>query len=135
MKALREAVARKVSCFVTHRVFPNESWRKFAAVSIENGGMLDIFYICDSIPSSAQALSHWEDRSKYRTIVGIFNGGKKTQRHDDRSREMGHLSTRAFVQVRDLVLQRRLCTCDEQEVCSVGVASYNCEYVPEIFTL
>ena len=32
-KALKEAGAAKVSCFVTHGVFPNESWRRFLSLA------------------------------------------------------------------------------------------------------
>ncbi|CAD7940201.1 unnamed protein product [Amoebophrya sp. A120] len=49
--ALVHAGASKVSCYVTHAVFPSESWRRFLNVD-----KLDTFYVCDTIPSTRDTL-------------------------------------------------------------------------------
>lgn len=51
IKALRNHGAAKISCFVTHGVFPNESYKKFANIDgLEN------FYVCDTIPATTEKL-------------------------------------------------------------------------------
>mmetsp|Transcript_38463 Transcript_38463/g.46409 ORF Transcript_38463/g.46409 Transcript_38463/m.46409 type:complete len:318 (+) Transcript_38463:305-1258(+) len=50
-RALQEAGANKISAFVAHGVFPNESWKRFA-----NGGdrcIFDPFWVTNSIPTVA----------------------------------------------------------------------------------
>ncbi|CAD7964395.1 unnamed protein product [Amoebophrya sp. A25] len=51
MRALADAGAEKVSCYVTHAVFPDDSWRKFLDIP-----HLDTFYVCDTIPTTAATL-------------------------------------------------------------------------------
>lgn len=47
-KALKRSGATRVSCFVTHGVFPNESWRKFM-----NNPSIDKVWMTDSVPHIA----------------------------------------------------------------------------------
>jgi len=47
-KPLKEQGATKVSCFVTHGVFPNSSWKKFV-----DNDVIHKFWITDSIPTTA----------------------------------------------------------------------------------
>lgn len=49
---LMNAGATKVSAFVTHAVFPNETWKKF------NNSIFEKFYITDTIPSTAIAVNN-----------------------------------------------------------------------------
>lgn len=51
-KALKDQGAAKVSCFVTHGVFPKESWRKFV-----DNDLIHKFWITDSIPTTCQAVA------------------------------------------------------------------------------
>merc|ERR1739844_149261 len=44
-----------VSCFVTHSVFPKESWKRFVAKG-KNEGLFQTFYTCDTIPSITDIL-------------------------------------------------------------------------------
>ena len=53
-KTLQEAGALSVNAFVTHAVFPSESWRRFA-----KGGdraCFDTFWVTNSIPSVTKCL-------------------------------------------------------------------------------
>ncbi len=54
-KAVLAAGAVKVSCFVTHAVFPRESWRKF--VDGAHAGIFAHFWVTDSVPHSAEAVA------------------------------------------------------------------------------
>lgn len=49
--ALRSAGAEKVSCYCTHGVFPQESWKRFV-----DNPLIDKFYITDTIPTTAKAV-------------------------------------------------------------------------------
>jgi len=55
-KALKEAGAAKVSCFVTHGVFPNESWRRFLS---QDGAppLFEKVWITDSVPATVAAVT------------------------------------------------------------------------------
>jgi len=63
-KILRNNDAASVSAFVTHAVFPQDSWRKFIAHSdeaeqtAENGPLLDRFWVTDSLPHARQICAH-----------------------------------------------------------------------------
>eukprot|EP00760_Papus_ankaliazontas_P038412 PhM_4_TR9125/c0_g1_i1/m.87083 len=50
--------ARAVSVFVTHGVFPNNSWERFLTSTLESQGKrpFDKFYLTDSIPTTAEAV-------------------------------------------------------------------------------
>uniref|UniRef100_A0A7S4SN25 Phosphoribosyltransferase domain-containing protein n=1 Tax=Alexandrium monilatum TaxID=311494 RepID=A0A7S4SN25_9DINO len=52
---LKQQGASKVSCFVTHGVFPNSSWRKFL-----DGGVFHKVWITDSIPTTAAQVAGQE---------------------------------------------------------------------------
>ena len=52
-KVARENGAKSVSAFVTHAVFPTESWKKFT-----DNSLLDKFYITDSIPHATEIGKH-----------------------------------------------------------------------------
>ena len=54
-KTVLAAGASKVSCFVTHGVFPNGTWEKF--VNGPHKGIFHRFWITDSVPHSAAAVS------------------------------------------------------------------------------
>ena len=43
---------QKVSCFVTHGVFPNESWRKFV-----DNPLFEHFWLTDSVTRTASAVA------------------------------------------------------------------------------
>lgn len=45
-RALRAAGAARVSAFVTHAIFPNDAWRKFAG----GDGTLEHFWVCNTHP-------------------------------------------------------------------------------------
>jgi len=49
-KALQAAGAKKISCYVTHAIFPNESWKKF--VKAKEEGLIDSFFFVDTIPDT-----------------------------------------------------------------------------------
>jgi len=53
--ALAKMGARHVSAYVTHGVFPNQTWRRFKADKGEGAspGAFRHFWICDSCPSAA----------------------------------------------------------------------------------
>lgn len=57
-KALKAAGASKVSVFVTHGVFPQESWRKFEAAGFEK------IFVSDSIPETCEEFG--------RSASGVF---------------------------------------------------------------
>eukprot|EP00811_Abedinium_folium_P003808 NODE_13502_length_1161_cov_10.115087.p1 GENE.NODE_13502_length_1161_cov_10.115087~~NODE_13502_length_1161_cov_10.115087.p1 ORF type:complete len:326 (-),score=80.88 NODE_13502_length_1161_cov_10.115087:76-1053(-) len=59
-KGLNEAGARKVSCFVTHGVFPLQSYEKFLHVP-----NIYRFWITDTIPTSVQAV---EGKSPFEVL-------------------------------------------------------------------
>eukprot|EP00392_Amoebophrya_sp_AT5.2_P006517 g6529.t1 len=49
--------ATKVSCYVTHAVFPGESWRKFLPETLGKiCSCFDTFYVCDTIPTTRDVL-------------------------------------------------------------------------------
>lgn len=50
-QTLKDLDATKVSCFVTHGVFPKESWRKFVG-----NDLIHKFWITDSIPTTCEQL-------------------------------------------------------------------------------
>uniref|UniRef100_A0A7S2QDK4 Phosphoribosyltransferase domain-containing protein n=1 Tax=Zooxanthella nutricula TaxID=1333877 RepID=A0A7S2QDK4_9DINO len=50
-KPLKDLGATKVSCFVTHGVFPKESWRKFVDCDL-----IHKFWITDSIPTTCREI-------------------------------------------------------------------------------
>jgi len=52
-ECVMKAGAVAVSCFVTHAVFPNESWKKFVA----GKGPFETFFITDSIPQVSRLLA------------------------------------------------------------------------------
>lgn len=54
-KAMRAQGAAKVSCFVTHGVFPNQTWKKFIPAEGEER-LIDHFWMTDSIPSTVDAI-------------------------------------------------------------------------------
>lgn len=54
---MKSAKASKVSVFVTHAVFPKNSWRRFDKSS-ENEHVPDSFWITDSLPHAAEIAKH-----------------------------------------------------------------------------
>jgi len=54
-KPLKEQGACKVSCFVTHGVFPNASFKKFVG-----NDLIHKFWITDSIPTTAELVAGQE---------------------------------------------------------------------------
>lgn len=52
-KVLKGTGASSVKTFVTHAVFPNESWKKFT-----NCDLIDKFYVTDSIPNAHEIAKH-----------------------------------------------------------------------------
>lgn len=52
-ECVKKAGAVAVSCFVTHAVFPNQSWKKFVAGT----GPFETFFITDSIPQVSAELA------------------------------------------------------------------------------
>jgi len=54
-RALRKFGATHVSAFVTHAIFPGESWKKFTQPK-ENDPKFDIFYLTNSCPTMANQL-------------------------------------------------------------------------------
>ncbi len=52
-ECMKKAGAVAVSCFATHAVFPNESWKKF----VGGKGPFDTFFITDSIPQVSRLLA------------------------------------------------------------------------------
>eukprot|EP00794_Sanderia_malayensis_P012141 gene12141-13394_t len=52
--ALNKAGAAKVSAYVTHAVFPNESWKSFQTCQVP----FEKFYITDSLPNAAVIAKH-----------------------------------------------------------------------------
>lgn len=56
-QACMEKGAVKISCFVTHAVFPNESWKRF---TVDSGPEVafDKFWITDSLPHSREIGDH-----------------------------------------------------------------------------
>jgi phosphoribosylpyrophosphate synthetase len=55
-ECVKKAGATAVSCFVTHAVFPNESWKKFVA----GKGPFETFFITDSVPQVSAKLASQE---------------------------------------------------------------------------
>jgi phosphoribosylpyrophosphate synthetase len=53
-KVLKEAGAKSVNAFVTHAVFPNESWRRFNVGGDRN--CFDKFWVTNSIPTVTESL-------------------------------------------------------------------------------
>lgn len=47
--ALKAAGATEISCYCTHAIFPNESWRKF--VKAHEEGIISNFWITDTLPT------------------------------------------------------------------------------------
>jgi len=58
-KALKAAGATTASCFVTHGVFPNQSWKRFVGTA-EKPTPFHKVWITDSIPTSAAAVEGQE---------------------------------------------------------------------------
>ncbi|XP_067935670.1 uncharacterized protein [Watersipora subatra] len=56
-KACLSKGAKQISCFVTHAVFPNNSWSKFTHES-QHQVRFEEFWITDSIPHSAEIVKH-----------------------------------------------------------------------------
>lgn len=56
IKVLSAGKATKISAYVTHPVFPKQSWRRFLPES--NEVMLDKFWITDSIPHARDISTH-----------------------------------------------------------------------------
>lgn len=74
-KAVLAAGATRVSCFVTHGVFPKESWKKF--VDGAHKGVFDHFWITDSIPHSAESVRDtrpFEVLSLAPLVAGLLTG-------------------------------------------------------------
>ncbi|MFW6324714.1 MAG: ribose-phosphate diphosphokinase [Desulfovibrionales bacterium] len=68
-KALLESGAAKVSCFVTHGVFPDRTWKRFVDAGFEN------VWLTDSCPKTAEQVSGlepFEVLSLDATIVSIL---------------------------------------------------------------
>ncbi|XP_062520524.1 uncharacterized protein LOC134195507 isoform X4 [Corticium candelabrum] len=57
-KALMTSGAKSVSAYVTHGVFPKESWRKFLPSNDETNIKFTHFWITDSLPSAADIAKH-----------------------------------------------------------------------------
>ena len=58
-KALFSQGATKVSAYVTHAVFPNESWRRFAWENEKTSEFrLSHFWLTDSLPGSVAIAAH-----------------------------------------------------------------------------
>ena len=76
-QVLRAGGATDISCYVTHAVFPNESWRKFTEpeLNVRN------FWITDSIPHSHQIGQHppFKLLSLADVIVDVLWGYDLTQ--------------------------------------------------------
>lgn len=60
--ALKQAGAVKLYCFVTHSVFPGESWKRFAQGS---DSAFDIFYTTDSCPT---IVKNFEGQAPFQII-------------------------------------------------------------------
>ncbi|KAI0219224.1 Ribose-phosphate pyrophosphokinase 4 [Lamellibrachia satsuma] len=77
IKALRAGGATHISCYVTHAVFPNESWKKFTDPTLD----VENFWITDSIPHSHQISQHapFKLLSLADVIVDILWGYDLTQ--------------------------------------------------------
>ena len=54
-KVLKEKGCNQVSCFVTHSVFPKDSWKRFCKNG-KNQGLFDTFYVTDTIPDITNQL-------------------------------------------------------------------------------
>lgn len=63
-KILRSLDAVTVSCFVTHSVFPKDSWKRFCKNG-KNQGLFDSFYVTDTIPDITNKL---KDHSPYKVL-------------------------------------------------------------------
>ena len=58
-KCLKALGATRVSCFVTHAIFPNENWKKF--MHTEGGAnIIDKVWITDTVPQIAEAVANIE---------------------------------------------------------------------------
>merc|ERR1711924_176594 len=71
-RPLKEMGATKVSCFVTHGVFPNDAWKKFIG-----NELIHKFWVTDSIPSTAETIrgkDPFEVLSLAPCIVNYLNG-------------------------------------------------------------
>lgn len=55
-RALTIRGATKISAYVTHGVFPKQSWRKF--LPSECGNLFEYFWITDSIPTTAREVEN-----------------------------------------------------------------------------
>lgn len=77
IKVLRAGGATDISCYVTHAVFPNESWKKF----IEPELNVQNFWITDSIPHAHQIGQHapFKLLSLADVIVDVLWGYDLTQ--------------------------------------------------------
>ena len=54
-QALLAGGASKISAYVTHPVFPGESWRKFTT---SEGVAIESFWITDSVPHAIEIAQH-----------------------------------------------------------------------------
>ena len=53
-QALRKAGANKISAYVTHGVFPQDSWKRFTTADVP----FDNFFITDSLPYATDIATH-----------------------------------------------------------------------------
>ena len=53
-QALRKAGANKISAYVTHGVFPQDSWKRFTTADLP----FDNFFITDSLPYATHIATH-----------------------------------------------------------------------------
>jgi phosphoribosylpyrophosphate synthetase len=83
-KALVAAGASAVSCYVTHAVFPQESWRRFI------GAGFDRFYVTDTIP---RVVSQLKTQPPFRVLsivprlIDIITGSKSDFDESDMQEE------------------------------------------------
>ena len=63
-RTLRKLKPAKISCYTTHAVFPNQSWKKFCKEEDEDP--FDVFYVTDSVGDSAHAL---EGRDPFQVLT------------------------------------------------------------------
>jgi phosphoribosylpyrophosphate synthetase len=70
-RALKDSGARAVSAYVTHAVFPQETWRKFTDAGFDH------FWVTDSVPRQADVLAGqtpFEVLSLDATIANLLSG-------------------------------------------------------------
>jgi len=71
MKVLYEQGAKEVSCWVTHAVFPNESYKRFLPGG--DGAAVAKFYTTDSRPTMARILEAYSERFRIVPITPIVD--------------------------------------------------------------